>query len=361
MTRGPTTLLQRLLLLTASIAIAIVLSELLLRLLWTNPYAGEDPDRVLWLRMPHARMDRVIDRSQVFPDSPSAILRTDDRAYAIPSFRHVDPDLTVAFLGGSTTANTVVSEEDRFHIVAARALERDGLRVNALNAARPAGTLQDSLNVLLNHVVFDEPDVVVLMHATNDIGTLSRPRGYRVREPEPVSVPLLGRWSAQMLSGRIHLVALARLAYAGVVVAEPAENMNVKNDPARPKPPTAPFRARLLSFVHLCRDFGIEPVLMTQPLSSSRSALTPDWADLGNQDVFNAIIREVGREENVLVIDLVSRLRDEVPGWDEPGRVFWDGMHVTDEGSRIVGEMIGEELQPLAVRMIAERAERAGD
>ena len=356
MARRRATWLQRLLLFTASIAIALVLAELLLRIFWTNPYAGEAPDRVLTLPLPHARMDRVVDRSLVFPDSPSAVLRTDERSYTLPSFTHAKPDLTVAFLGGSTTANTIVSEDDRFHAVAARALERGGLRVNALNAARPAGSLQDSLNVLLNHVVFDAPDIAVLMHATNDIEILARPAGYRARAPSTVSSTQLGRWTAQMLSSRLYVAALLRTTYTGVISPAPPENMDVKNDPARPRPPTEPFRSRLRVFVHACRDFGIEPVLMTQPLSSSRSALTPDWADLGSQDVFNAIIREVGRDENVLVIDLVSRLREEVPGWDEPGKVFWDGMHVTDAGSRIVGEMIGEELQPLAARIVAGRA-----
>jgi lysophospholipase L1-like esterase len=350
--------MARVLLLVGSLVFAVALAEGLLRLLWTNPYAGEEADRVVHLWLPHVHMDRVIDRSLIFPDSPEARLRTDHRGYTMPSFRHEDPDLTIAFLGGSTTANTVVSEDLRFHVVAADALERDGLRVNALNAARPAGTLHDSLNVLLNHLVFDAPDIVVLMHATNDVGILSRPAGYRARGPFAVSTASLGYWAAQLLSSHSHLGALARRARQRVVVAEPAAKMDAKNDPSRPKVPTEPFRARLLSFVRVCRSFGIEPVLMTQPLSSSRSALTPDWADLGNQDVFNAIIRQVGEQEGVLVVDLVTFLREEVPDWDAEGRLFWDGMHVTDEGSRVVGLEIARVLRPLALRLAAQKAVR---
>jgi lysophospholipase L1-like esterase len=246
-----------------------------------------------------------------------------------------------------------VTEEDRFHVVAADALERDGLRVNPLNAARPGGSVHDSLNALLNHVVFDEPDIVVLMHATNDTRILAEAAGYQLREPSAVSPRELVRWSAQLLSSRLYLVALLRQAEAGVLAPQAPAQLEIRNDPARPKVPTAPFRARLLSFVRVCRSFGIEPVLMTQPLTSSRSAFTPDWADLGNQDVFNAVIREVGRQEEVLVIDLVAALQAEVPEWDAPDRVFWDGMHVTDEGSRIVGKIIARELQPLVGRLTA--------
>jgi lysophospholipase L1-like esterase len=104
------------------------------------------------------------------------------------------------------------------------------------------------------------------------------------------------------------------------------------------------------AFVAVCRAFGIEPVLMTQPFTSSRNALTPKWAELANQDVFNAIIHEVGRSEDVLVTDLVRSLQEEVPGWNAPGRLFFDGLHITDEGSQVVGAFIGEALHPLPAR-----------
>jgi lysophospholipase L1-like esterase len=102
----------------------------------------------------------------------------------------------------------------------------------------------------------------------------------------------------------------------------------------------------------------MEPVLMTQPLSSSRNALRSDWADLGNQDVFNAIIREVGRQEDVLVIDLVTDLREEIADWNAPMHLFWDGMHVTDEGSRVVGKEIARALRPTAQRIARESRTR---
>ncbi len=95
---------------------------------------------------------------------------------------------------------------------------------------------------------------------------------------------------------------------------------------------------------------------MTQPLSVSTNRLTPDWADLGNQDIFNAIVRQVGQEEGVLVIDLVRHLIEEVPNWNQPDQVFWDGMHVNDRGSRLYGEFIARDLYPLVVEVRDSRS-----
>jgi lysophospholipase L1-like esterase len=337
----------------ASLFLSLLVGELLLRAFWHDPFVNEQPDHVLKLPIHHPNTDLFIDRSSFDEAEPVVRFRTDERSYIRPSFQYDKPDATVAFFGGSTTACNAVAEELRFPALVSRILEERGLRVNTLNAGRSSGTLHDSLNVLLNHVVEDRPDFAVVMHATNDIGVLSRDPSYRSRRGSPVSLAWLGKWSAQMLSSRFYLMGLARVVASGRMEPRGFAHVARKNDPSLPKVPTEPFRARLLSFIHISRDFGIEPVLMTQPLSSSRNALTPDWADLGNQDVFNAVVREVGEQEGVLVIDLVRRLQEEVPGWDRPGRVFYDGMHVNDAGSRIYADFIARALEA-PLRRLAE-------
>ena len=194
------------------------------------------------------------------------------------------------------------------------------------------------------------------MHAVNDIGILSRPAGYGQRMGSPVRASDLVKWAVQMLSSRSHLVALVRhvqVLRSGEVRS--FDHVQAKNSPTRPKAPLKPFEQRLRAFVHLCRDFGIEPVLMTQPLSSSRSALTPDWTDLGNQDRFNMIVREVAASEGALLIDLVEHLREDVRGWDEPMKIFYDGLHVTDEGSDVYATHIASRLLPSAIEIAANK------
>jgi hypothetical protein len=108
-----------------------------------------------------------------------------------------------------------------------------------------------------------------------------------------------------------------------------------------------PYRQRLQAFIYICRAFGIQPVLMTEPFSGSTNVLTPHWVNRTAQDRFNTIIREVGEEEGVLVIDLVHYLQERVPEWNKPMEIFYDAIHVTDKGSQIYAQHITERLLPL--------------
>ena len=348
-------LLAKLGLLLLWVAFSLALGEIALRILWHNPYAKEVPDHVLKLRMQHPHTDHWVDRSEFAPADPRVRFRTDGRGYIVPSRQYAKPDVTVVFLGGSTTACNAVQETARFPVVVGKLLTARGIETNSLNAARSGGTVHDSLNVLLNHVLFDSPDIVVLMHATNDIGIIASRWGYLSRSGHPVQSMLIAKWLFQLASSHSSLIGLARQSHLKTNVVQGFAHVFDKNDPAEPALPTAPFEDRLRAFVRLARSFDVEPVLMTQPLASSRNALTPAWADLGNQDRFNHVIREVARTEDALLIDLVRHLQEEVPGWDEPMKLFYDGMHVNDDGSRVYAAHIADQLYPMAREIAARR------
>jgi len=323
-------------------------SELGLRLLWHNPYRYEAPDHLLKIPLQHASTNYIFSRALLNAENPQVRLRTDARSYILPSFQYSDPDATVAFLGGSTTECSAVQEGLRFPALVSALLAEQGLKVNTLNAARSGNTLHDSLNVLLNHVIDDRPDIVVLMHATNDIGVLTRDGNYRSRMGHPVSIADLGKWSLQMASSNLYLAALIRHSASTEVLRPQDPAGDWRNDPSLiNKLPVDPYRQRLQAFIHICRAFGIQPVLMTEPFSGSTNSLTPHWVNRTAQDRFNTIIREVGEEEGVLVIDLVRHLQERVPEWNKPMEIFYDAIHVTDKGSRIYAQHITERLLPL--------------
>ena len=187
-----------------------VFCEASLRLFWHNPYRYEVPEHVLRLPVNHARTDHVVDRSAIDPEQPRVRFRTDERSYILPSRRFDRPDATVAFLGGSTTECMVVQEELRYPARVSYLLEKKGLKVNALNAGRSGNTTHDSINVLLNHIIEDKPDVIVLMHATNDIGVLSVAKSYRQRmgQTESFSHPI--RFVLQKISSNFYFMGLLR-------------------------------------------------------------------------------------------------------------------------------------------------------
>ena len=339
-------------------ALALVLAELGLRFLWANPFRGTLPDDVVKIRTNHPNIDMRLNRGLINSADPWINLRTDARGYIRPSFQFKNPDATVAFLGGSTTQCSAVKEKLRFPALVSTLLSEQGLKVNTLNAAYAGNTLHDALNILINHVVQDRPDWVVLSHATNDVGVLAKQGSYRSRMGRPVSLGGIGKWLMQMASGRLYLAGLVRSFSLTMKSPRDPAYLAWRNDPAHADLPFDLYRQRLRAFVHLCRDFGMKPVLMTQPLSGEKSDLTPEWADLGAQGRCNAIIRSVGKELNVPVIDLVRDLHQNVPDWDKDENVFYDGMHVNDQGSRIYAEYIATQLRELILNRFRLQSEQ---
>ncbi len=332
---------------------SLMISELVLRFVWHNPYRFELPDHVIKLRMHHPNTNQVFSRSLVNPEQPHGQLRTDNRSYIIPSFQYKDPDATIAFLGGSTTECSAVQEDLRFPALASQLLADRDLKVNTLNAARSGNALHDSINVFFNHVVQDRPDIVVLMHASNDIGVLAAQGDYRSRSGMSVTVQDLSKWVLQMVSSRLYLGGLLRQSLTSSVIRPSDPQSDWRNDPSAGRNiPDAMFRERLRTFIHMARDFDIQPVVMTQPFSDATNALTPNWTDEKAQNRFNALIRDVAKAEEVPLVDLVKYLQESVPQWNKPMEIFYDAIHVTDKGSTVYANHIAEQLLPL-VRAVA--------
>lgn len=331
---------RNIMLLTVSSIIMLLVAEIVLKVFWTNPYEKTGVDTILKLRINHHNLNLTVDRSKIDPNVPFVSLRTDSRGYIEPGPRFGAPDYTIAFLGGSTTACFIVQEELRFPALVSKLLEERGLKVNTLNAARPGGTLHDSINVLLNHVVQDHPDVIVVMHALNDTAVI-RKGNYKLRMGHEVSLTDVVKYLAQLGSIRSSLVGLVRKA--------------ATTDPNLPKPDeyinrpqtidSGPFRARLSIFVDMSRAFGIKPVLVTEPFSPMiKNDLTPDWMNPTALTVFNQVIRQEANKKNTPLIDLAAYIVEKGVTKDEVRKIFYDGIHVTDYGSRIYAIYLADRL-----------------
>lgn len=332
-------------LLLGLLVLAFLSWEVGLRLLWHNPYVAESPDFILKIPLHHPNSDHVIDRSATYPDSPTSRLRTGPRSYILPAFQYEDPDATIVFLGGSTTAALAVSEDLRFPVLVSKHLADEGLRVNTLNLARGSGTSHDALNLILNHVVLDEPDIIVIMNSGTDQSLLTGAGDYRSRMGAVVGPVHMARWSLQMLSSDLYIAGLLRSNLSrGSTRATRGFAMIGDHGPEK-KVPVEKFEARMRAFVGLTRGFGIVPVMVTEPLVRYDS----------NHQLFNERIRVVGRELDAKVIDLANHIENETPGWDEPMKVFYDGVHVTEDGSRMYAEYLYPELLPLVRQVAAKR------
>ncbi|MCA9509223.1 MAG: SGNH/GDSL hydrolase family protein [Myxococcales bacterium] len=335
-----------------SSALCVLVAEGALRLAWSNPYAGET-DYLVRLRRHYGDKQRVYDRSAIDPAHPRVALATDARGYLRGAARGDGPPdptaLRIAFLGGSTTECTALDAEVRFPALVEAGLRARGIPAVAWNAAVSGNNLHDSLHVLLDHVVADAPDVVLVMHATNDTGVLATADGYASSMGVPLDARVAVRWLETVASRSSFVVAFARhrlAAYALVPQPLAADVAARETGPGAAAIPVAPFARRLRAFVGVARAFDIEPVLATQPLAATQNALTPAWANVGAQARFNEATRAVGAETGALVVDLDAAVRASGADWDAPMHLFYDGMHVTAEGSRLYARTIVDSLAP---------------
>ena len=343
--------------------------------------AGPSPARHIVMREWRRDTDYAFPTSEArrqFGDGSvpaSYVLSVDSAGFIEPARRHERPDITLAFLGGSTTECALVLPENRFPDLAARKLEAAlGLKVNGLNAGMSGNNSMHALALLVGKVLPQRPDFVVLMEAVNDIGVLSAHGSYWVRQGslrlvvnERQSVGEAGRMlTVSLIPYTTELVQNAWRRTRGLF------KMHQAHAQVLPAPSGAPssdrrkaaahaYESSLKSFVHTVSAWGATPVLMTQvnvePRTETERRSTfldrkqlakvvdrpEDFASM--HDHFNAILRAVAKTEGAILIDLAT-----AHPW-----VFgdvYDAIHFTDRGSQRVAEIVAGVLKD----HVAERA-----
>jgi lysophospholipase L1-like esterase len=279
-----------------------------------------------------------------------------------PSRKHDRPDLSLVFLGGSTTECMFMDEENRFPYQVGVLLEQEtGRRLNSYNAGLSGNNSLHALDLLLNKVIPLHPRVVVFMENINDLSTLLYEKTYWSRNT--TRAPLETLQKVKLVGKLLKEILIPNLNFAyrnlkkTVFPREEDEFAQARGkklvvDQARMN---REFAANLQVLIDTCRAWGITPVLMTQ---ANRITDRPDpvvaayigqyGQDTGISyrdfkklyDSFNETIREVGRKNGVLVIDLAR----EVP----PTREYlYDMVHFNDAGSKLAAKIIAAQLKPL--------------
>ena len=219
------------------------------------------------------------------------VLRVDRQGFIMPSKIHDHPDLTLAFLGGSTTECTYVDEDNRFPYLAGRLLEQQThLKVNSYNAGRSGNNTLHCLNILLNKVVNLKPDIVVLMENINDLAILMYEKTYwntnPSRSPLQERLPTF-KTVGQDLRQTFYLVRdltfpnlsrelkkmfpFGRKAKGDEFHGVRGQKITIDQDLL-----VREFSLNLQTFINICRARDIIPVLMTQ---ASRLTDPPDPPD----------------------------------------------------------------------------------
>jgi len=286
----------------------------------------------------------------------------DANGFIKPSQKHAAPDLSIVFLGGSTTECMFMGELNRFPYLTGAILEQEtGRKINSYNGGLSGNNSLHAIDLLVNKVIPLKPRVVVFMENINDLSTLLYQKTYwsenNVRAPLEtlVKAKLVGKLLKEMLIP--HLNEAWRNLSRTMFLREEDEFAQ-----ARGKKLTVDqaalaheFALNLQMLVDICRARGITPVLMTQ---GNRITERPDpvvaayigryGQDTGISyedfkalyDRFNETIRQVGKQNGVLVIDLAR----EVPPDKEH---LYDMVHFNDAGSKLAAKIIAAQLKPL--------------
>lgn len=302
-----------------------------------------------------AKVDSLVQREYV--------LRTDKDGFIMPSRRHEDPDLTVVFLGGSSTQCKFVEEENRFPCLVGTVLEsRTGMKINSYNGGVSGNHSMHSLDALINKVMPIDPDVVVMMHNVNDLNILLYHGSYWNDNPYRSLVQLQPRANVCLLACFRTFMrwALPNLTSRYYQMKQRLDSPERIDEFAhiRGKKLTidrgwmvAEFKTSLNMFVSVCRARQIVPVLMTQ---ASRLKPKPDALieenlrelfDFGvgysdfkeTYDAFNEAIREVAAANQVLLIDLANSVPQE-------SKHMYDPVHYNDTGCQLAASIIAEKL-----------------
>ncbi|MBX3330260.1 MAG: SGNH/GDSL hydrolase family protein [Nitrospira sp.] len=272
--------------------------------------------------------------------------------------RYETPDGTIAFLGGSTTECLYLDEDKRFPSVVASLLgEKRGWHVRAINAGTSGGNALHSINKLINVVAPKKPQVVVFMHAINDLTTLAyfgsywnadRRGNLVVIEYGEGSFPYMLKLFAKRYVPGYFSMAMVVSDYLNQKVDDEFVfdremfNANLQREERL----VNLFSQQLVLFVHVTRAIGATPVLMTQAnrienndpfvrdlFRRTRPGLDYDrWVKVYAR--FNEEIRRVAAIEHIDLVDLART----IPGTKE---YAYDPVHLTERGSvAVAGEIV---------------------
>jgi lysophospholipase L1-like esterase len=302
------------------------------------------------------------------------LLRSDENGFIMPSKIHSHPDLSVVFLGGSTTECMKVGEDLRFPYLAGRLLENKlHLKVNSYNGGKAGNDSLHSINALLNKVVPLKPDIVVMMHNVNDLTTLlydktywtdNTYRGTLISRPTNFSTAMKDLGESFRILRDITIPNLARalkqLPHLVNVGRQPDEFSYIRGKTIKVDAPflVREFTMNLQTFIDLCRVRHIEPVLMTMANRLKEhpdqfiidrlkkvSALGISYAEYKKTfDLFNQTIRDLGAANGVLVIDLARAVPQEKA-------YIYDVVHLNETGSQLAAALISKGLEPLVLKL----------
>lgn len=274
----------------------------------------------------------------------------------------------IACLGGSTT-------RDQYTPLLLGALAECGPpqeRLVVQDAACPGYTSMESQLALMIYVLPKRPNIVVVMHAHNDVQTRLHPgfrpdyTHYRVNPWRQANVHTARQKQLNWWLDRVRLIVVLREAFTGYVSkGRMLENYIVAPQTSTESPrqlfeasSVSAYEQHLRNILFACRGSGASVVLVTQPLNPEfETAYAPlhggspwsgEWLNeamscyLQGQRECNEAVRRLSREHGTALVDWASEATG--PGARE---FFSDHVHLTDDGNRRLAKLVACKIAEL--------------
>lgn len=285
-------------------------------------------------------------------------IEVDSNGFIKSSKSYENPDKVLLFLGGSTTENLYVEENNRFPNLTSIILERNGMNVNSYNGGVSGNTsIHSTINFLAKGISLD-PDFVFFMHNINDLKTLFHRKSYWVAGHSRSIIRQTSFSSSlkELLRGRIpHLYRRLTVSWQKFqnyrnFSRDEFADVRAKKNKVEKSDVLNKFEKNLLAFISLSKAYKITPVLLTQPnrlnnqeqnremLKVFEEHLKDDFEMSLEQyiNIYNSAnnkIIEIAKEYDVPFIDLASKI-------PKNKKYMYDYVHLTDEGNIFAAEII---------------------
>lgn len=266
-------------------------------------------------------------------------------------------EMRIAALGGSTTASPTLAAEERYPAQLQRRLREAGRDATVYNGGQNWWTTRHTLTHWVTHVRHWQPDVVIVMHAINDLYRSFSPPAYALGEYDDLYAHFYGAAAQGARPPSFVQFLLARpLRLMDQQWYRPWRRREV-DMPLSRFASIAPFERNLRTMVEVVRAGGAVPVLMTQPslftdqpTPAERAVMRfgeefcltptghfiaefPSAASLRRaMDAYNAVVRRVATESGVDLVDVDAAMPRDL-------QHFIDEVHYTPQGAARVAEM----------------------
>ena len=256
--------------------------------------------------------------------------------------------LTLLTVGGSTTECSYLNDGKTWPDRLAQRLDENFSELWLNNAGLDGHSTFGHLALFESYLAQLRPDILIFLIGNNDVG-----RG----SPNPIALAIsLLRYKRAADLGLVYRGQIDLDELGTVPPPSPEERAALYTMHREEHVP--PYRQRLTELIELSRKNGIEPVFVTQPglygpavdditgidlatIDRSGSNGNTVWETL---ELYNETTRQVGLENDVLVIDLAHSL-------PKSSLYFYDLVHYTNEGAVKIADILHETLCPF----LAER------